>query len=270
LNVKADDFATNKGGSYTCKELGKDFGVSSSPQTMCEVHKDKKNGKYVSNYNRIRAKTSNALGGNAFYFKVEGDDVDGTSNPPKKERARAEIKVSTKSDSKWQAKEDDTHTYEWEFYIPSGFKLEKNQFNHIFQIKPQGGDAQAPLITLSLEKRDTRRNGKTVTVEKAFVRYDEKSGDGGPERIKDSEIDFSKIKGTRVKAKVKVKYSDKGYIDFELRAKGKNLMDFRADRDFWRDGVTIQRPKWGLYRSHKGSRDDETIQFKYFKINNGK
>lgn len=190
------------------------------------------------------------LGRPVFVFHVHNLEDDDRCSDEKKQRV--EIKVPPGGKNKeLTGYEGDTVTFSWNFKLDPELKVSK-RFAAIHQIKAKGGNVGAPLIDISVTKRDgpevfevgyTNRNSK-----KSFLASD----------------DLSKFLGIWIHAREQITYGKKGKYSLVLTRldSGETLMTVsKSNIDLWREGVEYVRPKWGIYRGKetKVLRDEEFL-----------
>lgn len=194
----------------------------------------------------------------AFQIHVSPDNDRCTD---KTDRQRNEIKTYDKSPDSLKATLNETVEYSWKFRLDAAFKPSPN-FTHLHQIKPIDGDADLPIITLTarykasgdqLELIHTGGAGKTTSLK--YV----------------ASIPLSDFKGQWVEVTEKITYSYTGKYEIVIKrlSDDKVLLTKKvAEIDMWRDGSTVCRPKWGIYRSllDPGYLRDEVVRFDDFRI----
>jgi hypothetical protein len=154
------------------------------------------------------------------------------------DRQRVELKTYGGSPDALKGFNDDTLTYRWKFKLDSGFKPSPS-FTHIHQIKAGDGDADMPIITLTL------RTGNPDKLELIHV-------DSSGTRTVLRTVDLAPFKGKWIDAYEKLTATTHGKYSLTLtRAPdGEVLFSYRSDDiDLWRIGTSFVRPKWGIYRS---------------------
>ncbi len=200
----------------------------------------------------------------AMHIHVQDKDRGTTAT----DRQRNEVKTDKKSPANVVGTPGETHVYTWKFRLPEGFQA-TNSFCHIHQIKMVDGDDSMPAITLTVRRMS---NGKE-RLEVIYV----KGKDADPEQKSSylAVIPLSDVLGEWVEVTESVEYDDHGaYSCKVVRLKDKKtLIDISSpDTDLWREGSSIGRPKWGIYRSlGKGGSlapqlRDETVLFADFEI----
>jgi hypothetical protein len=173
------------------------------------------------------------------------------------DRQRLEIKTEGGSPDAVVAFLDDTVAYRWKFKLDAGFQP-SSSFTHIHQIKAFDGDNGAPIITL------TPRAGSPDKLQVIHI-------DSVGTSTTVATTDLAPFKGTWVEAYEKLTYSHNGSYSLVLRrlSDGATLFTFSdGDIDLWRNGTTVERPKWGIYRSlnNQAQLRDEDVLYDRFCI----
>lgn len=178
------------------------------------------------------------------------------------DRQRLEIKTEGNSSTPDYLKGfyNDTVTFRWTFMLPAGFQPSYS-FTHIHQIKAYNGDDGAPLITL------TPRYGHPDTLQLIHI-----DSHGKTTYLADTPL--APFLGTWVEAYEKITYNSDGQYSIVLRrlSDGAALFTYsNSDLDLWRNGTTVVRPKWGIYRSlhHPEQLRDEQVRFGGFCLAKG-
>ncbi|WP_157497718.1 hypothetical protein [Gilvimarinus chinensis] len=174
------------------------------------------------------------------------------------DRQRIEVKTYSASPDDRVATEGEIHTYRWKFKLDKRFQA-SSSFTHIFQIKAAGGDDSMPLVTF------TPRAGSP---DKLQILHAPTSTAGASEV---ASANLSNFTGEWIEAFVRTHNADSGSLEVTLRRLDDDeiLLDWsNNDIDMWREDASINRPKWGLYRSLNQVDDlrDETILFNDFCI----
>jgi hypothetical protein len=189
-----------------------------------------------------------------FYSHLDIDSDRGT----RVDRQRIEIKVNGGADEDLKGKPGKTMTYTWRFKINPGMTF-ASSFTHMFQMKSFGGNADAPLITIS-----GRENGG-----KESLRVDYQGDDSGRTL---GQVSLNGLKNVWLSVHVRAQISQSG--NFSLTIKKPNgdtvLSINEGGLDLWRQGEYI-RPKWGIYRKLNDSlrSAEETVRFANFAITPG-
>ncbi|TXK79144.1 heparin lyase I family protein [Paenibacillus sp. N3.4] len=176
-------------------------------------------------------------GGNVFQFKVGTASDTAALDGSNTDRQRVELKAYKSSPSNVTAKNGETVTYKWQFRAMSPYPVSPaGNFHHIFQLKAQDGDDGAPILTF--------------TVEDGYLAFRHSPIGTTMDQVETlAKTAFSNIDGQWVEATVTVKHSDNGSVNMTLKKlNGTTLMSYSGNKDMWRDGATINRPKWGIYR----------------------
>jgi hypothetical protein len=176
------------------------------------------------------------------------------------DRQRLEIKTEGSSPNYVKGFLNDTVTFRWKFKLPAGFQP-STSFTHIHQIKAYGGDAGAPLITL------TPRKGSPNSLQLIHI-------DSTGLTTFLTSTDLNPFVGIWVEAYEKITYNTHGKYSLVINrlSDGAQLFSYSNDDiDMWRNGTTIVRPKWGIYRSldHPDQLRDEQVRFDRFCLAKG-
>jgi hypothetical protein len=195
--------------------------------------------------------------GNHFVFYAHYPiDNDGS---PDDDRSRIEIKVNGGAPAALKGTPGKTMTYAWRFKINSqmGFS---NRFTHMFQMKSFGGNAGAPIITLT--------GSGTGSGENLRVDY---WGDGSDGR-RLARVPMAGLKGIWLSVQVRAEISQSGaFVMTVKKPDGRTVMSIdEKGLDLWRQGDYV-RPKWGIYRgkSPQLRTAEETVRFANFGITAG-
>lgn len=195
--------------------------------------------------------------GNIFVFLAHYPiDNDGS---PDDDRSRIEIKVNNGAASALKGVPGKTMTYSWRFKMNAqmGFS---NRFTHMFQMKSYGGNAGAPLITLT--------GSGTGSGENLRVDY---WGDDSPGRTL-ARVPLAGLKGVWLSVLVRAEIAQSGAFHMTVKKPDGTAVITIDEKglDLWRQGDYI-RPKWGIYRgkSDQLRRVEETVGFANFAITNG-
>jgi hypothetical protein len=154
----------------------------------------------------------------------------------------------------------DSVTFRWKFKLPAGFQA-STSFTHIHQIKAYDGDAGAPIITL------TPRRGDPDTLQ---LIHTDSNGQG----THLTSTPLEPFVGVWVEAYEQITYDWNGQYSIVIQRldDGETLFSYtNDDLDLWRDGTTVVRPKWGIYRSlnHPEHLRDEQVLFDRFCLAKG-
>lgn len=172
------------------------------------------------------------------------------------DRQRTEIKTYGPSARNLKGENGDTYIYQWKFKLDSNF-LAQPGFTHIHQIKAGDGNDGAPIITIT----PRFGNGKPDMLELIHTGSSPTTTKG-----KLITIPLADFKGSWVIVTEKLEYATNGNYRIEIKriSDGKQLLNYSInDIDLWRAETSFCRPKWGIYRSLKGSTyiRDETVKF---------
>lgn len=194
----------------------------------------------------------------AFHIHVTPDNDRCNSST---DRQRNEIKTYDRSPDSLKASLNETVEYRWKFKLDAGFKPSPN-FTHLHQIKPIDGDADLPMITLTARYKSSGDQMELIHT----------AGQGKNTSLKYiASIPLADFKGQWVEVSEIITYSYTGKYDIVIKriSDNKELLNKKiAQIDMWRDGTTVCRPKWGIYRSLLSPSyiRDETVLFNDFKI----
>jgi hypothetical protein len=175
------------------------------------------------------------------------------------DRSRTEIKIAPSNGGiheKFKGREGDTFVYTWRFRIAPNMKF-ASSFNHIHQVKAHGGAfADPPLITFTplangnMEIRhvgDMQKDSATSTKLGAMSL----AGMAGQWLEVREEITFSNANG-----RYQLAIQDQtGMAKLNIDKSGLQL---------WRTGADHMRPKWGIYRKHDPSLNQNVADAIYF------
>lgn len=186
--------------------------------------------------NHLYESTSTYVG-NVFQFKAGDASDTAVLDGSNTDRQRIEVKAYKSSPSNVTASKGETVTYKWQFRAISPYPMPPSgNFHHIFQLKAQDGDDGAPILTF--------------TVGDGYLQFRHSPIGTTMDQVETlAQTSFSNIDGTWVEATVKVQNTDSGSLSMTLKKlDGTVLMSYSGTKDLWRDGATINRPKWGIYR----------------------
>lgn len=155
----------------------------------------------------------------------------------------------------------DTVVFKWRFKLDSDFLASKS-FTHLHQIKAFDGDDDLPLITL------TARKGTPDVLQ--VIHVDSTS----TTRVLNSSASLSEFRGVWVEVYEKITYGAIGSYLIEIKrvSDGRKILSYsNPSLDMWRNGTTVVRPKWGIYRSlqHAEQIRDESVAFADFCLSKG-
>ncbi|WP_108993768.1 S-layer homology domain-containing protein [Paenibacillus agaridevorans] len=172
------------------------------------------------------------------------------------DRQRVELKAYNSSNADVKGFENEILTYHWQFRVMPNFQMPPaGAFNHIFQLKAQGGDDGAPILTF------------TVADDKLYFRHSPIGPTMDEVEVLTSTA-WSNVSNTWVDATVTVENAEDGLVAMTLKdlSNGQTLMSYSGNKDNWRDNADINRPKWGIYRKIFSGMNDADIQFAKFEI----
>ncbi|MDR2020995.1 MAG: hypothetical protein LBQ14_09550 [Treponema sp.] len=208
----------------------------------------------------ITQEHDSVLGKDVFAFTLHRD-LDGNATGDQT-RQRVEIKVD---DSELRGAEDRTFVYRWKFKLPPDF-APSTAFTHIHQIKNEGGDSSAPVITLS--PRLVSGAGRMQLIYRAPTHnYGGASPVSSPNRYL-AQVPLADFLGEWVQAEEHIAYAstpeDSAYgITITRMSDGAVLLSWTytpqaygsLEEDTvtwpfitWRSGNNYGRPKYGVYR----------------------
>jgi hypothetical protein len=178
----------------------------------------------------------------AFYAHRDQDD----DRCGAKDRQRTEIRLNDP-----KVVNGVTCTHSWKFKLDKGFQPSPS-FCHIHQIKAEGGDAGAPMWTL------TPRAGSP---EKMQIIYSGASSGGVR-----TDVNLAPFKGEWVEVLEKITFGAAGKYSIVINriGDGQQLLSYStASVNNARSGATMYSPKYGIYRSlnNKSSLRDEIVLF---------
>jgi hypothetical protein len=197
---------------------------------------------------------TNVIGlGTVFQFHAnQYGDYDGGNL----DRQRVELKGYNSSNADVKGFENEILTYHWQFRVMPNFQMPPaGAFNHIFQLKAQGGDDGAPILTF------------TVADDQLLFRHSPIGATMDEVEVLTSTA-WSNVSDTWVDATITVENAEDGLVAMTLKnlADGQTLMSYSGNKDNWRDNADINRPKWGIYRKIFSGISDADIQFAKFEI----
>ncbi|GHV45198.1 hypothetical protein FACS1894180_7470 [Bacteroidia bacterium] len=170
------------------------------------------------------------------------------------DRQRTEIKTYAASAPYMLGYKGDSVRYEWDFFLPAGFKP-STSFTHLHQVKPVNGDDGMPIFTLTARKGnpnklELRHNSATTL----------------------KSINLSLIEGKWVHINEIIKVNENaGYYKITITDKetDASIMSYTSSNYYTiKSDNSYIRPKWGIYRSllDSASLRDEEVRFDNFKI----
>lgn len=197
---------------------------------------------------------------NVFSFQIHVTPDNDKCNS-KTDRQRNEIKTYDKSPDSTLASLNETVKYSWKFKLDKNFKPSPN-FTHLHQIKGLDGDDDLPLITFTARHKSSGNRFEIIHT----------GGTGKTTSLKYiAAIALSDFLGEWVEVSERATFSFNGKYQVIIKrlSDGKILLDLNIDEiDLWRNGTTLCRPKWGIYRSLLAPEylRDESIRFNDFNI----
>jgi hypothetical protein len=178
------------------------------------------------------------------------------------DRQRLEIKTEGNSSTPDYVKGflGDSVTFRWQVKLAPGFQP-SSSFTHIHQIKAYDGDASAPIITI------TPRRGSPNTLQLIHI-----NSSGVTTTLSQTPLD--PFVGIWVQGYEKITYGTHGTYSLLITRLGDGSQLFsysNNDLDLWRNGTTVVRPKWGIYRSLNNSAQlrDEQAHYDRFCLAKG-
>ncbi len=178
------------------------------------------------------------------------------------DRQRLEIKTEGNSSTPDYLKGflNDSVTFRWKVKLPVGFQP-SSSFTHIHQIKAYDGDDSAPIITL------TPRKGNPNILQ--LIHIDSK---GVTTTLTSTPL--QPFIGVWVEGYEKITYSYTGQYSIVIKrlSDGATLFSYsNPNLDLWRNGTTVVRPKWGIYRSLNNADQlrDEQVRYDRFCLAKG-
>jgi hypothetical protein len=169
------------------------------------------------------------------------------------DRQRLEIKTEGNASTPDYVKGflDDSVTFRWQVKLAAGFQP-SSSFTHIHQIKAYDGDASAPIMTL------TPRRGSPNTLQLIHI-----NSSGVTTTL--TQTPLAPFVGIWVQGYEKITYGTHGTYSLVITrlSDGAPLFSYtNNDVDLWRNGTTVVRPKWGIYRSLNNAtqlRDEQVV-----------
>jgi len=197
----------------------------------------------------------------SLHYETDGDMVGGFDD-----RQRLELKTMDTGRASYSGSEDnpenfmystgggDTFTYRWKFKLPVDFRV-SNEYTHIHQIKPEGGDSGNPTFTLT--GRRMRASGQEVLQ----LIYRGPIRDNGDPSVNwyPAQVPLEPFKGEWIRAETTITYDNPG----AYRIKLVRVRDMRVLLEYiyspehydefdpfvmFRNGNSYARPKFGIYR----------------------
>ena len=147
----------------------------------------------------------------------------------------------------------DTSFYRWAFRLDEGF-VGSGSFTHLFQNKAQGGtNTGQPILTLTARRDDLE------------VVYNKEDNGSNSQDL--AAVSLSKFRGRWVEVYMRQVHREAGLLEIQMGdvLTGAPILNYlNADIDLWREAATsgtINRPKWGVYRSRREGLRDEVVLF---------
>ncbi|MFC5284066.1 hypothetical protein [Pedobacter alpinus] len=180
---------------------------------------------------------------------------------PTTDRQRNEIKTYNQSPDSTLASLNEKVKYTWKFKLDKDFKPSPN-FTHIHQLKALDGDDDLPLITLTARFRTSGNRIEVIhtggTGKNTSLNY---LATANLSDFLDQWVEVTEV--------ATYSFTGKYEISIKRLSDSKVLLSYSKDGiDMWRDGTTLSRPKWGIYRSLLSPTylRDESIRFNDFSI----
>ena len=210
-------------------------------------------------FRHVKEETDDEVGPHFIVFSHRDLDNDGS---PDDDRMRTEFKVNTGADAAIKGTPGETLTYTWRFKMNAqmGFS---NRFTHMFQMKSFGGNAGAPIVTIT---GSGQGSGERLRVE-----YWGDSADGVDGR-RIAAVPMAGLKGIWLSVQVRAQIAQSGSLAVTIKKPdGSTVINASASGlDLWRQGDYV-RGKWGIYRgkSDQLRAQEETVRFANFGITAG-
>jgi hypothetical protein len=177
-------------------------------------------------------------------------------------RQRIELKVDQ---NEYRGNEGRSFVYRWKFRLPADF-APSTEFTHIHQIKNEGGDASAPVITLTPRLTGGAKRMQLIYRPPTY-QYGEASPETSQNRIL-KQVSLNEFLGEWVQAEEHVSYSaDTAAAEYRITITrmrdGQVLLSYTHSAEqyaalesnsvkwpfvTWRPSNNYGRPKYGLYR----------------------
>ena len=183
------------------------------------------------------------------------------------DRSRTEIKIAPSAGGVHQpfkAREGDTFVYTWRFKISTGMKFSPS-FTHLHQIKAYGGNfSDSPLITftpLSNGLMEIRYLGNVKTNSATYQKI--------------YTVELSQLRGQWLDVREQITFSNTAgrYQLSIIDQHGRQVVAVdQSGLELWRQGADHIRPKWGIYRRHHSTLNqnvDDSVDFANFGITRG-
>jgi hypothetical protein len=192
---------------------------------------------------------------------IEPTDVNQDMVPLERggDRSRTEIKIAPGNGGiheKFKARDGDTFVYSWRFRISPNMKF-ASSFTHIHQIKANGGSfSDPPLITFT-----PLANGNMEIRHVGDMQKDSATS------TKLGAMSLAGMKGQWLEVREEITFSNtNGRYQLAIQdqsGKGKLSID-KSGLQLWRTGADHMRPKWGIYRKHDPSLNQNLADAIYF------
>lgn len=206
------------------------------------------------------------LGRPVFAFHIHLQDR--SKDEPKTDRQRNEIKTMKGSADHMVGTPGETHRYAWLMRLPAGFKPTR-MFSHLHQIKAVDGDDDIPFITLTARRLSSG-------VERMEVIYSTpKSADPRQPGTPLATAPLAPFLDRWVAIEETLTFTAAGAYAIQITEHpgGRPILSVRTNGlVLWREGNSLVRPKWGIYRgfgengSLKSQMRDEVVRFSGFTI----
>lgn len=198
------------------------------------------------------------------------------------DRSRTEIKSYARSPDHMKCFLGEEVSYSWSVRLNSQFQA-STSFTHIFQVKPVGGSATLPHITLTAQRFT---NGQSVRTWKKTQISDISlfllfqvlrvihRAFGAPDTVL-WQGELIAYLGRWLHIVTEYTCAPNGTFHIRIRRMDTNsqLMTFTSNSlTMWNAGNTFLRPKWGIYRSHndRANLRDEFVLFNNICLGKGK
>ncbi|NJC26884.1 T9SS type A sorting domain-containing protein [Neolewinella antarctica] len=169
------------------------------------------------------------------------------------DRVRMEIKGSATTIPELRHAEGVTSWYRWKFRLDENF-VGASSFNHLYQNKAVGGDDTSfPILTI------------TARANRVELKHD--GGDTGSDLGTLAQAPIGEFRGRWVEGYIRQVHAENGELEVTIKdmATGQTILEYtNTDIDLWRAGATLNRPKWGVYRSKNSVLRDEQVRFANF------
>ncbi len=206
-------------------------------------------------FRHVKEDTDSEVGNHFVFYAHYPIDSDGS---PTDDRSRIEIKVNNGAANELKGTPGKIMTYTWRFKMTAQMGFSE-RFTHMFQMKSFGGNAGAPIITLT--------GTGTGSGENLRVEY---RGEKDGRTL--ARVPMAGLKGVWLEVQLRAQIGDSGAFFMTIKKPdGKAVISIdEKGLDLWRQGQYI-RPKWGIYRG-KSTRlrtEEETVRFANFAITAG-